>query len=225
MRRTGAGGFTLIELLVVIVVIGILASFAYASYTKAQERARAAQDMNNLRQTGLAMQTYLNDNDQVVPASGAAPSWPGTTANPGLYPKYVGLRKVYQSPFDKRNASETDTAPVSYGINQNIYDKVNRNMSAVVSASSTIFMAPIYTGNPTNPASWTATASNALSLPVGAPGETSGPQFNGRQIDVLFCDLHVEVMTFGPSTVTGTFQNTGSAQDVTDQKHWDPTIK
>jgi prepilin-type N-terminal cleavage/methylation domain-containing protein/prepilin-type processing-associated H-X9-DG protein len=221
MPETSSRGFTLIELLVVMLTIAILASFAYSSYTGAQGRARITQDMNNLRQIGLAMQTYLNDNDQVVPAS---PTWPGTTATPVLYPKYIGTRKVYQSPLDKRPSLETDAAPVSYGINANMYAAnpgINGNMAAVVSASSTIFIAPNYTGNPTNPASWTGTASNAPALPVGAPAETSGPQSNGQQINALFCDLHVETLSFGPATKTGSFQDKNS--DPLGLKHWDPT--
>jgi prepilin-type N-terminal cleavage/methylation domain-containing protein len=220
MPRRPQSAFTLIELLVVIVMIGILATFAYASYTKAQERARATQDMNNLRQIGLAMQTYLNDNDQVVPPS---PTWPGTNAAPVLYPKYLGSRKVLQSPFDKRPSSEaTDgTPPVSYAVNSNIYTNTAGNMAAVKSASSTIFMAPNYTGDPSVLASWTGTAGTAPAIsPAGGNG-TLGPQSNGQQINALFCDLHIETMTFGPASRTGSFKDTTS--DPLGLKHWDPT--
>src|SRR6266498_550498 len=58
--------FTLIELLVVIAVIAILASVAYPVFIGAQERAKITKDMNNLRQIGLATQTYMNDNDGVL---------------------------------------------------------------------------------------------------------------------------------------------------------------
>jgi prepilin-type processing-associated H-X9-DG protein len=236
MSRRSESAYTLVELLVVILVIFILASIAYPTYTSVTARARATQDMNNLRQIGVAMQTYLNDHDQVVPASGAPPSWPGTTANPGLYSKYIGgTRKVYQSPFDKRASLETDAAPVSYGINQNIYDKIASNMTAVKSASSTIFIAPNYVGNPTDPASWSnvskcgatpancSTASNAPALPVGAPAESSGPQSNGHQINALFCDLHVEAMTFDSNAnpTPGSFKDYQT--NPLGVKHWDPT--
>jgi hypothetical protein len=50
---------------------------------------------------------------------------------------------------------------------------------------------------------------------------TTGPQRNGAQINVLFCDLHAETMTFGPATTAGTFQDTTS--DPLGLKHWDPT--
>jgi len=220
MGKKASQSFTIVELLVVITTITILALIAYPSYTSVQARAKATVDMNNLRQIGIATQTYMNDNDQVLPA---ALTWPGTTATPVLYSKYIGTRKIFQSPFDKRSPSETDTAPVSYGINTNMYAAspgINRNMTSVVSSASTILMAPNYTGDPTQSSSWTGTATNAPNLPVGGAG-TSGPQGNGKQINALFCDYHVEAMQFGPSTVVGSFKDTTS--NPLGQKHWDPT--
>jgi len=184
--------------------------------------------MNNLRQLGLGMQTYLNDNDQVLPAS---ITWPGTIAAPVLYPKYVSNRRVFQSPFDPRSPSESDTAPgtvpVSYSINTNMYlvaPGINRNMTSVVSPASTILLAPTYpaaTGDPTNIASWPGYATNAPDLPLGGGGETRGTHSNGTRINALFCDSHTESLTFGPASVLGSFKDTVS--DPLGLKHWDPT--
>ena len=66
MARNFSRAFTLIELLVVIVVIAILATIAYPVYTGVQERAKVTKDMSNLRQIGIATQTYMNDNDGVL---------------------------------------------------------------------------------------------------------------------------------------------------------------
>src|SRR4029077_8017523 len=146
--------FTLIELLVVIVTIGILAAILIPALTSVLESAKATKDLNNLRQIGALMQSYLNDKDQVLPATA---TWTGTSGTPVLYPKYVGSRRVFQSPFDKRPPLETDLAPVSYSINHNLYDPtvgVSGNVLKIVSPASTFFMAPTYTagtGNPSNP--------------------------------------------------------------------------
>jgi len=217
--------FTLIELIVVLAVIAILMSMVYPMYTGISERAKATKDMSNLRQVGLAMQTYLNDKDDVLPVINAAPGI-GTDLIPVIYPKYIGkTRRVFQSPFDKRPASETDSAPVSYGINQNMYDLINGNMTKVVSPSSTILIAPNYAGSPAGSPAWTSLAAAApyvRNLAVGGgAGMTAGPQRSGTQINALFCDLHVETMTFGPSSVLGSFKDTTS--DPLGQKHWDPT--
>ena len=224
MAKNFSRAFTLIELLVVIVVIAILATIALPVYTGVLERAKVTKDMNNLRQLGLAIQTYLNDNDQVLPVTA---TWPGTTATPVLYPKYIATRKVFQSPFDNRPSLETDLAPVSYGINANMYAAVpgiNRNMTSVVSPASTIFMAPNYpssTGDPAKVASWPGVATNAPNLALGGGGETKGTHSNGTRINALFCDYHTEGLTFGPSSVLGSFKDTTS--DPLGLKHWYPT--
>jgi prepilin-type N-terminal cleavage/methylation domain-containing protein/prepilin-type processing-associated H-X9-DG protein len=226
MAKNFSRAFTLIELLVVIAVIAILATIAYPVYTGVLERGKVTRDMNNLRQLALVMQTYLNDNDQALPPS---ITWPGTTAAPVLYPKYISVRKVFQSPFDTRAPSESDAAPpvpISYSINANMYAAapagIAGNMARVVSPSSTILMAPDYTGDPTLVTSWTDIATNAPNLPAGgAVGNTKGTQRNGKQINALFCDSHVESMTFGPATILGSFQDTVS--DPLGLKHWDPT--
>jgi prepilin-type N-terminal cleavage/methylation domain-containing protein/prepilin-type processing-associated H-X9-DG protein len=221
MGNNATRSFTLIELLVVIVTIGILALIAYPAYTSVQERAKATADINNLRQIGLGTQMYMNDNDGVLPAS---TTWPGTSATPVLYPKYIATRKVFQSPFDSRSSLETDLAPVSYSINANMYvasPGINRNMTSVVSPASTILMAPNFAGDPTRSSSWTGTATSAPNLPAGGTGETKGTHANGTRINALFCDCHIESLTFGPATTAGTFQDTTS--NPLGLKHWDPT--
>jgi prepilin-type N-terminal cleavage/methylation domain-containing protein/prepilin-type processing-associated H-X9-DG protein len=218
-----AHAFTLIELLVVIAAIGILVAIFVPALSSALERAKATKDMSNLRQIALLTQTYLNDKDGILPVINAAPGI-GTNASPVIYPKYVATKKVFQSPFDKRAASETDSAPVSYGINANMYAAspgIAGNTAKVVSPSSTILMAPNYNGNPALSTSWTGVATTVPNLPVGGvPGMTVGPQRGGTQINVLFCDLHAESITFGPATTEGTFQDHLLPLGV---KHWDPT--
>src|SRR4026208_367070 len=70
-----ARAFTLIEVIVVLAIIVIMMAMVYPAYTTISERAKATKDMSNLRQVGLAIQTYLNDSDQILPPS---TTWPGT---------------------------------------------------------------------------------------------------------------------------------------------------
>jgi prepilin-type N-terminal cleavage/methylation domain-containing protein/prepilin-type processing-associated H-X9-DG protein len=110
-------GFTLIELLVVIAIIAILAAILFPVFAKAREKARTSACQSNLKQIGVAMMQYLQDNDECFPWSrkGVAatavgynqPSWRQ------LLQPYIKSTQVFVCPSNVTTTT-TDAAILSY---------------------------------------------------------------------------------------------------------------
>ncbi len=59
--------FTLIELLIVIAIIAVLAAILLPVLSKAKEQGRGTACLSNLRQIGVALQIYVQENDNRMP--------------------------------------------------------------------------------------------------------------------------------------------------------------
>ena len=220
MQRNWTSGFTLIELLVVITIIAVLASIAYPVFSGVQERARATEDLNNLRQIGIATQMYLNDNDNVLFA-------PNEIWMEKLNPKYISSWKVFRSAFDKRSPSELKAdAPVSYGFNRDARDTTAANTpigaDKITNTAVFVLFAPAqdssttvaFDGTGDDPAPGVSVLKAASSPGGTAQGGTHGGR---KRINALCADLHVENM---PWT---TFNNSVPKKgDENAAQRWDP---
>jgi prepilin-type N-terminal cleavage/methylation domain-containing protein len=120
------GGFTLIELLTVIAVVAILAALLLPTLSRAKDKGGQTTCVNNLRQIGIAIRLYADDNKESLPVLPDPNPYPNGV---GAYYKqlvkgYLGLsgpaspaEKVFICPADRIFSTQVGHAFTSYTFN------------------------------------------------------------------------------------------------------------
>ena len=115
--RPLASAFTLIELLVVIAIIALLAALLLPVLTQTKEGGRATACVSNLHQIGIALQIYVDGNNNHLPVMRDRAAPPATNSLPGVetvLKMELGNTNVLRCPSDFAQIFETTGSSYSW---------------------------------------------------------------------------------------------------------------
>jgi prepilin-type N-terminal cleavage/methylation domain-containing protein/prepilin-type processing-associated H-X9-DG protein len=212
MRRRG---FTLIELLVVIAIIAILAAILFPVFAQAREAARKSTCLSNMKQIGMGIAMYTQDNDEQLPqgtrgnsctdsmGAGRDSRWMHQiypyVKNNGLFTCPSDLNKVNNGPWDPKTCNNF----CDYGYNS--FPLNNRSLAEVKKPSETVTTGDGQSSGPTGNRYRLrpdlCTGANCTGAPWNVTAATPWPQDQSRvtyrhqnQAIVAFLDGHAKVM-------------------------------
>jgi prepilin-type N-terminal cleavage/methylation domain-containing protein/prepilin-type processing-associated H-X9-DG protein len=217
---TSKRGFTLIELLVVIDIIAILAAILFPVFATAREKARQISCSSNLRQIGLALIQYTQDNDESFPGQFNVGIYPNGWAG-RLYP-YTKSLAVFACPDDS-TAIASGYNKISYALNMNLGMSLSaplttcttNTLAQLTSPSETVYLfevigyeAPL-------------TSANENNSPTGNGGYVSSGRYTPYGTALTSSARGYATGVIGGRTTMGKSESAGGAASLTTGRHSD----
>jgi prepilin-type processing-associated H-X9-DG protein len=121
-KRERHSGFTLSELLAIIAIIVILVAILFPVFASARENARRSSCASNLKQIGLGLIQYIQDNDGTLPFGNTSDGAPEMLWMNSIFP-YIKSARVFDCPSRSapRFVQNSLSDPGSYAINMAYY--------------------------------------------------------------------------------------------------------
>jgi len=124
--------FTLIELLVVIAIIAILGAMLLPVLSRGKERGRTAACLSNLHQIGVALQVYIDDNNNHLPfMEDKSTNSVVTNTYPSVdivLTNLLGSPKILRCPSDNKLIFEMTGSSYSWNVLLNGQDAENPDL-------------------------------------------------------------------------------------------------
>jgi prepilin-type processing-associated H-X9-DG protein/prepilin-type N-terminal cleavage/methylation domain-containing protein len=182
---SGRSGFTLIELLVVIAMLGLLSALVATGARSALARAATVDCLSDLRQVGIAVQLYVNDNRDRLPGTSHHVSWTNSLAG------YLGEGFIGRCPSVPRHR-----ARITYGWNDLLASSSGEGLSihASTTPSFTMVIAELATNQSSEHFHFAGVRGGAGRLTPNQFRSAVNVEVHNGGANYLFVDGHVETL-------------------------------
>ena len=205
-------GFTLVEILVVLAIVSLLAALLMAAFSRAREQGRRTTCTSNLKQIGLAMQLYTDDNSYAMPPTMAVNAAKQMVTWADLLLSYVKTEQIYVCPTDPMQKTTFSQFAISYGYNQDIGEVVDPTLVTnnlrkpvseyqIIKPAATVLVTDAGTTSTPglSPLQWPVIEGGTFQISDAFTHDTKGNGFlpapharHSGQTNVLWADGHVK---------------------------------